>query len=304
MTCRVAALLFLSLSAALPAGCGKFAPPGGTVEAPGTEPAETDYPTFRKSFRTNLTRTGPAPQRWEQEPVSPGAVEVTYESDWRKLKAWVSLEATRPGPKKPGVLFLHGGFAFGADDWDQAEPFRKAGFHVMVPILRGENGQGGAFSLHVGEADDALAAAEAFARLPGVDDRNLFVSGHSVGGTLALFCALGSDRFRAAAPISAAPDCGHHLAGQADFAPFDLSDRREVQARSPAAFARHFKCPVRAYYAAGEADFFDPDTRAMANAARDAGRDVQAVRLPGDHMTVVGPAMTRAVALFQEHQQK
>jgi dipeptidyl aminopeptidase/acylaminoacyl peptidase len=251
-----------------------------------------------------LTRSGPAPQPWQPEPVSPDATVISYESGWVTLKAWVSRGATQAGSKKPGVLFLHGGFAFGADDWEQAEPFRRAGFHVMVPILRGENGQPGSFSLHVGEVDDALAAAAAFEQLPGVDGKNLFVSGHSVGGTLALFVALSSDKFRASAPISGAPDCGNHIDGQTELAPFDATDPLELRARSPGAFARYFKCSVRAYYGTDEADFFDPDTRSMAQVAQASGKDVKAVRLPGDHMSVVGPAMKDAIAFFRGHMTK
>lgn len=287
-------------SVGLQFGCGRAE--SGKNSQPEVAPAGTntvDYPTFRKDFQTTLTRSGPAPQQWRTEPVSPGAEVITYQSGNLKLKAWVSRSATKPGPRKPGVLFLHGGFAFGADDWEQAEPFRKAGFHVMVPLLRGENGQPGAFSFHVGEVDDVLFAAAALEKLPGVDAKNLFVSGHSIGGTLAMFAALGSDKFQAAAPISGAPDCEHHLDGQSQLAPFDVAKPDELRARSPLAFAAYFRCPVRTYYGDDEAEFFDPDNRAMARSAQAAGRDVEAVRLRGDHMSVVEPAMKQAIAFFQ-----
>jgi dipeptidyl aminopeptidase/acylaminoacyl peptidase len=76
----------------------------------------------------------------------------------------------------------------------------------MMPILRGENGSPGAFTLFYDEVDDVLAAAAVLAEQPGVDRGRIYVSGHSAGGVLAAFAAMTSARFRAAAPLSAAPD--------------------------------------------------------------------------------------------------
>ena len=63
----------------------------------------------------------------------------------------------------PKVLYLHSRFAFGEDDWEQTEPLRKAGFLVLVPMLRGENGLKGSFTLFCDEVGDCLAAADALA---------------------------------------------------------------------------------------------------------------------------------------------
>lgn len=279
-------------------------------KSPATMPAAAQpapgptYTEARAQFQTNLVRRGPAPQRAPRLKVPADVSVVTYESDGRKLKAWVSKAATAKGTPKPAVLFLHGGFAFGEDDWEQTLPLRQAGFHVMVPLLRGENGQPGDFTLHVGETDDALAAGELLATLPGVDARNLFVSGHSVGGTLAMFVALASDKFRGAAPISGAPDCRTHLEGQEALAPFDTSNPREFDLRSPTKFATQFRCPVRCYYGTEEAAFFSPDTRMMAAKAALAGKDVVPVQIPGDHGSVVEPALEVAITFFRERMAK
>jgi hypothetical protein len=72
------------------------------------------------------------------------------------LKAWI-IEPAEARTKKPAVLFLHGGFAFGLDDWKMAEPYRAAGYVVMAPMLRGENGQAGFFSMFYDELNDVLA---------------------------------------------------------------------------------------------------------------------------------------------------
>src|SRR5262249_29615237 len=152
------------------------------------------------------------------------------------------------GRKRPAVLFLHGGFAFGGDDWDMPQPYRDAGYIVMIPILRGENGQPGSYSMFYDEVDDVLAAASALAALPYVDSDRIFLSGHSAGGTLVTLAAMTSDQFRAAASFSGSPDQKANALSQPILVSFDQSDSREFQLRSPVAYATSFKSPVRMYF--------------------------------------------------------
>lgn len=287
----------------LPLGCFRLGGSGTAKSSVTSATGDTNGPSYteaRKQFESKLTKRGKAPQPSGSLEIPADVAEVTYESEGKKLKAWVDQSAKNAARKGPAVLFLHGGFAFGEDDWDQTAPLRDAGFHVLVPMLRGENGQPGVFSLHYGEVDDCLRAADVLAELPGVDRNALFVSGHSVGGTLAMFVALSDSRFRGAAPISGAPDCRTHLRGQLSLAPFDTSSDDEFRIRSPQRFARHFKCPVRLYYGDDEAAFFDPDSRKTESIAREAGLDVKAVKLRGNHMSVVEPALAAAITFFRE----
>jgi dienelactone hydrolase len=258
-----------------------------------------DYAEARAKFQTKLIRQGPAPQRQPRERPPPGVREIEYQSGGLRLKAWVDDAPPPGGARKPAVLFLHGGFAFGADDWDQARPFRDAGFVTMTPMLRGENGLPGAYSMFYSEVDDVLAAADALAALTYVDPNRLYVSGHSAGGTLTLLAAMTSKRFRAAGSFSGSPDQVAFARGQAELVPFNPSDSREFQMRSPAAFPRSFKCPVRLYY--GRQEFlFSSTSQRTAQLAKAAGLDVEAVSVPGDHFTSVDPAMRQCVAFFQQ----
>jgi hypothetical protein len=56
-------------------------------------------------------------------------------------------------------MFLHGGFCFDASDWQVTKAFRDAGFIVMIPVLRGEQGQPGNFTMFHDEVDDVVNAA-------------------------------------------------------------------------------------------------------------------------------------------------
>ncbi len=257
-----------------------------------------DYAQARQHFRTKLLRQGVAPQGWQRERPPAGVREVPYMSGNLRLRAWVNGPPA-DGRRRPAVLFLHGGFAFGADDWEQTQPFRDAGFVVMTPTLRGENGLPGSYSMFYDEVDDVLAAAATLAQLPYVDNKRIYISGHSVGGTLTLLAAMTSDRFRAAASFSGSPDQAVWSRGQPQGVPFDPADQREFQMRSPLAFPRSFKCPVRLYYGSQEW-FFPSSSQKTAQLAKAAGLDVEAQSVPGDHFTMAEPAMRQAIAFFQQ----
>jgi dienelactone hydrolase len=264
--------------------------------APVVEIQNEDYAVARSQFQTNLIRKSSAPQPWS--PITPpaGVTEIEYPSGNWRFKAWVN----RPGDdthKNPAVLFLHGGFAFDKDDWDLSQPFRDAGFVVLTPMLRGENGQAGSFTLWYDEVDDVLAAAAYLSAQPYVDVRHLYVAGASAGGTLALFAALASTQFQAAASYSASPDQALLVKHAKMDLPFDRTNPRELQLRSPLAYAASFKCPVRIYYATQ--DHFVLTSQRTAELAKSQGLDVESIRMEGDHGSIVLPSIKESIKFFQ-----
>lgn len=293
----------------LAAGSCRGTPPAPRAEEPRSEaipeqdPAEnvassSDYAVARAAFRTKLIRAAASPQPWNTAHPPPGAREIVLTSGGHQLRAWLSSEPRSGTSPSPAVLFLHGGFAFGEEDWEMARPFRDAGFIVMTPILRGENGSPGAFSLFYDEVDDVLAAAEVLAKQPQVDARRLYVTGHSAGGVLAMLAAMTSKRFRAATSLAGAPDATI-FSEESALVPFDSNDENEFRMRSPLAFATSFNCPARLYFGDQET-LFDASTRETARRARSAGLDVEAVAVEGNHFTMVERAIPLTVAFFQQ----
>jgi dipeptidyl aminopeptidase/acylaminoacyl peptidase len=279
--------------------CGGIAFLVYRLASPTSFPAQTeDYADARKHFQTRLLRTTASPQRAGPVVLLPGVEEIEYRSGNLKLKAWVNKPLDlKP---RPAVLFLHGGFAFGDDDWEQAKPFRDAGYVVMTPILRGENGQPGIFTLFYDEVEDVLGAAETLSRMPAVDPKRLYLAGHSAGGTLALLAAMTSTRFRSAAAFSGAPDNVAFVRGQEGLAPFNQSDPGEFRMRSPLAFPQSFKCPTRLYFGDQEF-FFQASSQQTAQQAKAAGLDVEAVSVPGDHFSAVPVEIRQAIAFFKQN---
>jgi dienelactone hydrolase len=266
---------------------------------PEVEVQKEDYAKARRSFRTKLVQKISSPQT---VPMPDAPVDVTvaeFPSGDLRLKAWINVP-DKPAKKKiPAVIFLHGGFGFIKSHWEQAESYRKAGFIVMMPILRGENGQAGNFSLLYDETGDVLAAADYLARQPFVDQQNIFVAGHSIGGTLTMLAAQASKKFRAAAAFSGSPD--QKLLLQFGFPkdkiPFDQTDPRELQMRSPLAYAASFKVPTRIYYGSEER-VFDLTSKRTAELAKAATLNVETVVTPGNHQNHVPESIKKSIDFF------
>lgn len=260
----------------------------------------TDYAAARRRFHSHLIKQAPSPQAWHPSTLPDDAHAVAYESGGLHLAAWLARPAGEGA--HPAVLFLHGGAAFDADDWQMTEPFRAAGFVVMTPLLRGENGQPGSYSMFYDEVDDVLAAAEVLARQPGVDPRRIYLAGHSAGATIALLAAEASPRFRAAAAFSGDPDFESfaRLPGGDAIIPY-ARDPVEPRMRSALVFATSFQCPARLFWGDEESPQLATANRATAARAAAAGKDVVGVEVPGDHHTMVAPATARAIAFFQAH---
>ena len=269
-----------------------------------------DYAETRRHFRTRLLREGPSPQRDVLTLRPPDYVdEVEFPSGGLRLKAWLSGHR-QTDEKLPAVLFLHGGFEFGAADWDMALPYWEAGFVVMVPMLRGENGQLGTFSFLYDEVDDVLAAAEYLGSQPAVDPTRIYLAGHSAGGTLTLLAIEASGRFRAAAAFDGSPDQQLLYNGSATKpgdhreVVFDPRDTRELEVRSPLAYVFSLKSPVRLYYSYEASVIAQRPSRRFADLARGRGLDAEATRVWGSHMSHVARAMPRSIEFFRQSLEK
>jgi dipeptidyl aminopeptidase/acylaminoacyl peptidase len=288
------------------------------IVVPPTEfpPQTEDYAEARKKFQTNLILKMASPQPPIPMQLPPEAEEIEYGSGELHLKAWVSRDSADGKEKKPAVMFLHNGLAFGNEDWDQSKPFRDADFVVMMPMLRGENGQEGNYSLFYDEVEDVLAAADALEKLPYVDSKRMYLAGHSTGATLTLLTALTTPRFRAAGAFSPFPDLTNLAAVRSNMTgfegigmgtvPYDEESEMETRMRSALAFAESFKCPVRIYYGDQET-YFKACSEKLVEKAKKKKLDVEAVEVAGAHFSstaktgAVNNAIPKCIEFFQKH---
>jgi dipeptidyl aminopeptidase/acylaminoacyl peptidase len=224
---------------------------------------------------------------------------VQYAVGDLKLSAWIGLPKNRQ-PKMPAVLFVHGGFAFDGGDFAMAKPFLDAGFVVMTPILRGENGQPGAFTLFFDEVNDVLAASDVLRKLDYVDNSRVFISGHSSGGTLALLAGMATPVFKGIASFGGSLDQVALVDGwkKQNIVPFDQSNPKEFELRSPLAYATSLKSPTRLYV--GSQDSFHlAASHKLAEVAQAKKLDVETLTISGDHFTSVPEATTKSIVFFK-----
>ncbi len=260
----------------------------------------TDLASARKGFVTKLRVRGPAPQRYRNVQPPAGVKLVEFKSGDLTLKGWLSQDVG-DGKKRPAVVFLHGGCAFAPDDWEDAEPFAKAGFVLFMPMLRGENGNPGVFESFLGEVDDAIAAGRFVSGLPNVDDKKVFVAGHSIGGVLTCLAAMLPSPYKAAASLDGHVDMDSWAAGSPDaFIPYDRNVREEVRVRNPMAFIASLRCPLKLYAGDNGREVNAP----LAASAQRLNKDCELVVVPGDHLAMVRPAVQQALAWFREQSAK
>lgn len=175
---------------------------------------------------------------------------VNYKSPLGEMPAYVSAPRTN-GQRLPAIIWLVGGFdnSIGETSWEPGPPendqsasaFWKAGIITMYPSLRGGNQNPGYIEGLYGEVDDVLAAADFLAKQDYVDPKRIYLGGHSTGGTLALLVAETTNRFRAVFAFGPVANIAGY--GQ-DNLPFNISDRREVELRSPAKWLDSIRNPT------------------------------------------------------------
>jgi acetyl esterase/lipase/type II secretory pathway pseudopilin PulG len=276
-------------------------PRSDVANATGQRPAKPPAPDLaaeRAAYATRLTSRGPAPQKWVPEPVPPDAQDVEYASGNLKLRGWLG-KVPQSTQKLPAVVYCHGGFSFGADDWKQSQPFRDAGYVVFMPRLRAENGNPGFFECFYGEVDDVVAAGQYLAALDGVDASRVHVTGHSAGATVAMLAAMLPNPFASAASYDGSPDQSQFFAAPQwkAIAPFDARNDLEIRLRSPRAFAGSLRCPLYAYYSTS-GPYGVPHLIVQAEAIKYA-KTCKATAVPGDHYGMVPEAIKRTLAQWE-----
>lgn len=266
---------------------------GPAAQSP--ERAGVDLAEARRGFQTALKIRGPAPQEFYDSSPPAGVREVYYKSGDLKLKAWLS-EATSDGKRLPAVVYLHGGWAFSSIDWEDAAPFVAAGFVLMMPMLRAENGNPGFFEGFYGEVDDAIAAGRFVSELPYVDPGNVFVAGHSVGAVLTVLTVMMPSKYKAGAALSGTLDMKIWLNNIAALrSVVDLTDPEEVRLRNPMAFASSLRIPLILYAERGGMARVNADFAALAERA---GKPCELEIAEGDHMSMVAPSVQHAIGWF------
>jgi dipeptidyl aminopeptidase/acylaminoacyl peptidase len=223
----------------LVSGCGGFA---------SKSPQTAMLADARKGFTTKAN-SGP---KGKAAPTPPPSIfqKVQYEAAPGKLTAYLTPNP-KDGKQHPAIIWITGGdcnsidagcWTEGKPDDDQsASAFRKAGIVMMFPSLRGGNDNPGVKEGFLGEIDDVIAAADYLAKQDYVDPKRIYLGGHSTGGTVVLLTAECTDRFRAVFSFGPVDDVSGY---PAEFLPFNASNPKEIELRSPGLWLASVRSPV------------------------------------------------------------
>jgi acetyl esterase/lipase len=260
-------------------------------------PEGMTFQQWRDGFQTNLTTRSPAPQDYDAELSFPGIEAVQYTSDGMQLKAWVYRPQGGAGPY-PAVVYFHGGWALDTIDFEDCQPFMDAGFIVMTPTLRAENGNPGDFELFLGEVADGRAAVKWLASQPDVDTGRIYAFGHSAGGGVSAMLSLLEDvPIRHGGSSGGLYDHSTFLEWM-DIVPFENTPE-ERTVRLLVGNTQHMKHKHFAYV--GTED--DPSIEVVDELNSTLGPDALLTieRVPGDHFTSLQESIQRYLQVMQSN---
>jgi hypothetical protein len=244
----------------------------------------------RQGFTTKVVRTGEP----FGAPDSPAGSEfglIHYESPVGRLAAYLTKDPG-DGKKHPAIVWITGGDCNSIGDvWspnersnDQsASAFRKAGIAMMFPSQRGGNNNPGRREGFYGEVDDILAATAHLARMPYVDADQIYLGGHSTGGTMVMLVGACSDQYRAIfalGPVASPAQYG------GEFVYCDPNDEQEMKLRSPLFWLHSVKSPMYVFEGARDGNWDAIQLMVDENS----NPQIQFFKIPGhDHFTVIAP---------------
>ncbi len=248
----------------------------------------------RNGFQTRLIKSG----EFAGAPDKPRGSEfslIHYASPVGQLAAYITND---PGDQKkhPAIVWITGGDNNSIGDvWspssrqnDQsASAFRKAGVVMMFPSQRGGNNNPGKREGFLGEVDDILSASDYLADLPYVDPDQIYLGGHSTGGTMVMMVGACSDRFRAIfslGPVAAANQYG------GEYVYCDINNEKEIELRSPIFWLDCVKSPMYVFEGARNGNW--DAVKIMADTNKNP--KIKFFKVPGhDHFSVIAPLVEK-----------
>ncbi len=262
-------------------------------------PAGQTFDQWRAGLKTELLRTGPAPQEYDDEELPENVTQVMYPSGDLQLKALL-YQPPEVTERRPALVFFHGGFALGVGDLTEAcRPFMEAGYVVLAPAFRGENGNPGNYELFLGEVDDARAAVQWLHLLTVVATNGIYTFGHSIGGGVsAVLGLLDNVPIRHGGSSGGLYDHTTFLVWQIDeTVPFKNSPK-ERSVRLLHGNVKHLQHPHYAYVGIEDVPF-DESVTAMSQEPKGA-HPLVIERVPGDHFSSFDESIRRYLKLTQQ----
>ena len=217
---------------------------------------------------------------------------IHYQSSVGPLAAYLTPDPG-DGKKHPAIVWITGGDNNSIGDaWtpcdrsnDQtARAFREAGIVMVFPSQRGGNDNPGKREGFLGEVDDILAATDHLAKLPYVDPSQIYLGGHSTGGTMVMLTGECSNRYRAIFSLGPVADARQY---GGNFVYCDVNNEKEIELRSPFYWLHCVKSPMYVFEGAEQGNW----DGAIGNMAdTNSNPNIHFFKVPShNHFSVIAP---------------
>jgi acetyl esterase/lipase len=185
-------------------------------------------------------------------PVKSGLRLVSYPGPLGKISGYLTNDPG-DGKKHPAIIWISGGDTAIGDFWspqprsnDQsAAAFREAGVVVFYPSVRGLNGNPGKIEGFFGELDDLVAATKWLKQQPWVDPDQVYLGGHSSGGTMVLLAAEYADEWKSVFAFGAVHDPRGYGPGLWGALPYNVHNQTASRLRAPAYWLSSISVPTQ-----------------------------------------------------------
>lgn len=217
-----------------------------------------EFLKLREGFSTSIITSHKTNDELVEPPSKLLSI-VKYDTKLGKMSAYLS-KPQNPNKKYPAIIWITGGFPSGgagssvwenrpAENDQSAKSFWQNNIVSMYPSFRGTFGNPGQQEGFYGEVDDVLSALEYLLKLDYVDPNEIYLGGHSTGGTLALLVAAATDKFKSIFSFGPVADPANYGAEQQFH---DPNESTENYLRAPINFLTYIKSPT--YVIEGEVD--------------------------------------------------
>ena len=215
--------------------------------------AENNSPSWfdvKGEFETKILRQVDGPKPLAEPPAELFSL-ISYPTALGEMSGYLSKPKDKT-KKLPAIVWILGGFPVGGAGsslWTEqpwrndrsAKSYRLNNIVTLYPALRGTFGNPGKEERFFGEINDVISARNYLAQLPYVDAEQIYLGGHSTGGTLVLLVAAASNQFKAA--FSFGPTSDPNKYGD-EYQLHDLSNPKERRMRAPINFLSSIQIPT------------------------------------------------------------
>lgn len=275
------------------AGCDQASDLGGGLDPSNSADNGTQQTLLqaREGFSTHVTHEGDSFGPPDKPSGNPFEL-IHYPAEAGALAAYVTIDPN-DGQKHPAIVWITGGDNNSIGDvWTPQErsndqsvsAFQKAGIVVMFPSQRGGNDNPGKREGFYGEVNDILAATTHLASLPYVDPDQIYLGGHSTGGTMAMLVGECSDRYRAIfslGPVAAVDQYG------GNYTYCNTKDKTEMKLRSPIYWLHCVQSPMYVFEGGVDGNW---DGAIDIMAQKNTNPKIQFFKIDGhDHFSVIAP---------------